>query len=190
MAQFNNGIPVRTIVGEENVQQDDFEEEKEGRRGIFTPKTDGFTFRQGSDIISYMDKRGSFHPRRYVVTMDNGCGTATVDSCTPVDIIICEDGPRITLSFPNFGPVSSSQGDNALVRNINSNLPMRICPDVERPAFAVLNAILGAATTTSLVTFSLLNDGTFAFNLTGGVVGYPNQFTALSFTVVYDTGNY
>jgi len=72
MAQFNNGIPVRTIVGEENFQQDDFEEEKEGRRGIFIPKTDGFTFRQGSDIISYMDKRGSFHPRRYVVTMDIG----------------------------------------------------------------------------------------------------------------------
>ena len=66
--RYIHGIPVRTIGGEDiEDQQEDFLEESEGRRGIYTAMTDGFTYRQGTDVISHMDKRGGFHPRRYVI---------------------------------------------------------------------------------------------------------------------------
>ena len=130
--KYINGIPVRTIGGEEGdtptlLQQDDFEEEKEGRRGIFTVKTDGFCLRQGSDIMSHMDKRGSFHPRRYIVQFDIGFNNMEEGAYETVNLVICEDGPRITISFPRIGPITQTL-TAYIPHNVSKKLPKRICP--------------------------------------------------------------
>ena len=118
--RFINGIPVRSIGGEDiEDQQEDFLEESQGRRGIFTVMTDGFTFRQGTDVISHMDKIGGFHPRRYVIQFDIGFGSDDENSCKTINLIVCEDGPRITLSFPEIGPITKSATDNSQVYNVS-----------------------------------------------------------------------
>jgi len=43
--KYKNGIPVRTIGGDDSTHLEDFLEETEGRRGFFTDKTDGFCLR-------------------------------------------------------------------------------------------------------------------------------------------------
>ena len=193
-SRYSNGIPLRTIGGEDDTQQDDFEEEQEGLRGVYTAMNDGFTFRLGSDIISHMDSRGAFHPRRYVVQMNVGL-TLDTEGTTyqEVDIIVCEDGPRITLTFPWFTVTQPEEGNFGKIQNLDEKLPKIICP-CERLGSTTANVMIPATASGGLVTyrmnlFTLTSGGDFSLVVPGTVI--PSvSFDVPTFSITYDTGKY
>jgi len=192
-SRYSNGIPLRTIGGEDDTQQDDFEQEQEGLRGVYTAMNDGFTFRLGSDIISHMDSRGAFHPRRYVVQMNVGWSLDTEGTTyQELDIIVCEDGPRITLSFPGF-TVTGSGGGFPGVQNLDQKLPKIICP-CERlgstTALVMVDTIIGTTGGQSFDLFTLSSTGDFNFVAPGGLSVLLNSLTLHPFSITYDTGKY
>jgi len=188
--KYINGIPVRTIGGDLTSQTDDFLEEKEAQRGIFTVRTDGFCLRQGADIISHMDKRGSFHPRRYIMPFDFGFSTAQ-GSFQTVNVIVCEDGPRITMSFPQIGPLSQIPADSIVVHNVSTKLPVLLCPTVERGPVnqncfeALTKSDLSIVPLISL--FSIVPTGYMSFSHPGSVYTISGS-TISGFSITYDTG--
>ena len=190
--RYFNGIPIRTIGGEDiEDHQGDFEEEADGRRGIFTVMTDGFTFRQGADIISHMDKRGSIHPRRYVILFDIGYDENVESSFQNVNMIVCEDGPRITLSFPEIGPITGT----GAVHNVSKKLPLRLCPTEERgvvTGFCFSTTVLNGTSSQMTSIFTVSPTGDIVFEYPGvGLGGAINQtVTIRQFCVTYDTGKY
>jgi len=197
--RYITGIPLRTVA--EGDQQDDFIEETEGRRGVFNVMNDGFIFRQGTDIMSFMTKTGSFHPRRYVFQMSVGFNSDDDASYTDVNIIVCEDGPRITLSFPQIGPVTQANtgSGNMTVQSLNSALPRKISPTEERgeyyfPCLAQMGWVDGTSGSTvktqQMVLFHLCPNGTFTFDYLGAQVVFFTSAIILPFCVTFDTGNY
>ena len=191
--KYKNGIPVRTIGGDDSTHLEDFLEETEGRRGVFTVKTDGFCLRQGSDIMCHLDKRGAIHPRRYVSTMTVGSDTNAGDFQI-IDIIICEDGPRITLSFPQI--IVSVPTLGFFVRSLDKLLPTRISPDITRNnitslAYGVFNDYVAGTKQIILVSVKVDSGGTITWGTDSATGGFPvGQATIYAFSMIYDTGKY
>jgi len=191
--RYIHGIPTRSVI--EGPQNDDFIEEVEGRRGVFQIMNDGFTCRQGTDIMAYMSDTGSFHPRRYIVKMDIGFKDDDDDSYDQYNVIVIEDGPRITMSFPQIGPLepgSGIVGSLAHLHNINTRLPRILSPTEERGiqhfhCFARLVHSSPSSTSDQILTFIINPDGTFEFDHLGSGPN-PASMTVYPFCVVYDTG--
>ena len=197
--RYVHGIPVRTVA--EGDQQDSFIEETEGRRGVFYVMNDGFTCRQGTDIMAHMSKNGSFYPRRYVTQMDIGFNTDDENSYDLFNLIICEDGPRITISFPHIGPLTQANtgSGNMTIQSLNSALPRKISPVQERgeyyfSCFALVGSIDGSTgsliKTQQILSFHLRNDDTFEFQYSSPQIVFVTYVEIFPFCVTYDTGNY
>ena len=190
--RYVNGIPVRTIGGDDyEDHQEDFEEEVEGRRGILTVAHDGFTFRQGSDIICHMDKRGGLHPRRYIILFDIGFNTDDDNSYSTVNLIVCEEGPRISLSFPEIGPITQSSNWTNL-KSISKKLPVRLCPVEERgyvTGFCLADYIISGTASQMITTVTMSPEGDISF-LNPNSVTQVGSITIKPFNFSYDTGRY
>ena len=129
LPRYINGIMTRTIPP--GPQSDDFEEELSGRyfTGSFLSKTDGWTFSQGPDVVSYLDSKGSIHPRRFITKLDfNILGGGIVHS----NVIIIQDGPRITMTFPEM---EFDVNNTSLRISSSSALPKSVVPGANMMKF-------------------------------------------------------
>ena len=184
-----NGIETRHIRMTQNVQHDDWHEESTELHdtSVLDIKSDGWTFKHGPDIISYMDGRGGFHPRRYIVPMTFQFAGAPETKTS--NIIICEDGPRITLSM-NLGSWKRTSADTV---GSTSLLPRKVSP----------SGLMNAARTVCFMTLSdemVAIPGEFQGRvtvhptglITVDLVGAPESIyvNLLPVTIVYDTGRY
>ena len=137
--RYINGIPARhafkfphTFLVSDDHQKPDFLEELSGRyeTGALLVRSDGWTYSQGPDIVSFMDDRGGIHPRRYVVPIEwNFGGAAEADPTTyPSYMTVCEEGPKITLTFEEFPLIDFTVNNFGTIHMATVRLPEKICP--------------------------------------------------------------
>ena len=182
----NYGIVTRHFIDPANTQHEDWYEEESRLSGAsaLTIRSDGFTFQQGTDIISHMDERGAIHPRRYIVRMRFKGAAENVNA----DVIFCEEGPRITMTL--FIPDKMTLVASDIISI--THIPRRICPSnrMTNPfpylfSCYVYNTEIGQMVPTYMV---LGTDGVIHISTTSVGVSGTIVFTAQTF--VYDTGKY
>ena len=185
-----NGIITRNVSAPFGTQQPDFDEDMENRSGVFTTKTDGFTFRNGSQVVSWMDGKGSFHPRRFIFPVTFGYSMDAGANQT-VNLIICQDGPRVTISLANALDVTNVAQTAGNVNTLDKNLPASVCPIASMGKIycpVVWNVTpRGEAQIKDYVGGFIVNPN--------GILGfyYPvvqDHLHVDSFSVTYDTGAY
>ena len=145
-------------------------------------------------MISHMDKNGGFHPRRYVIQFDIGFGSDDENMFVTINLTVCEVGPRITLSFPEIGPITqASNSSGTVVHNVSKKLPVKLCPTEERgvvTSACFSSVVIGSTTSYMTGIFAVSPGGDIVFEYPGVVMMNITQTTIRPFCVTYDTGGF
>ena len=116
----------------------------------------------------------------------------------PVDVIVTEDGPRITLSFPQIGPFTqpNTGSGNMSIQSLNFSLPKSISPNAERGEYQftefsnIASYSLPGIKTSQILLFHIFPNGTFIFDYLSPQTNFVTFAQIFPFCVTYDTGNY
>ena len=107
-------------------------------------------------------------------------------------MIVCEDGPRITLSFSETGQITqTSNSARSIVHNVSKKLPVRLFPNEERgvvTSACFSSVVIGVTTSYMTGAFTVSPGGDMVFDYPGVVMMNVTQATIRPFCVTYDTG--
>jgi len=138
-----------------------------------------------------MDGKGSFHPRRFIFPVTFGYSMATEGNYHVANLIICQDGPRVTITLPH---ALDLHNDGTVVNAsiLDKNLPASISPipsmgKIYFPITWIVTPAGGQAIHDLIGEFIINPNGTVGFFYSGGLQDYVH---VNPFSITYDTGAY